>query len=150
MNRVPNRTRLEPVRKCIEVNLPPAAAFRRFTEEMTAWWPLKTHSVGEAKAETVVFETRRGGRIYERTRDDEVHVWGTVIDYDPPDRVAFTWHPGREPDTAQQVELRFLASDRGTRVELEHRGWEALGDQAEKMRSRYDHGWELVLSRFIV
>lgn len=150
MNGSPNQTGLEPVRKSIQVNLSPDAAFRRFTEEIAAWWPLKTHSVGEERAEMVVFETQRGGRIYERTRDGAIHVWGTVIACDPPDRVVFSWHPGREADTAQEVEIRFLASERGTRVELEHRGWEALGDGAENMRSRYSEGWDYVLGRFVV
>jgi len=144
------RTRLAPVRKFIDVNLSPEDAFRRFTEQIAAWWPLKTHSVGEESAETVVFETRRGGRIYERTRDGAIHLWGTVIACDPPDRVVFSWHPGREADTAQEVEVRFVASEAGTRLELEHRGWEALGAEAETMRSRYSEGWEYVLGRFIV
>lgn len=150
MKTSPDQTRLEPVRKSIEVNLSPDAAFRRFTEEIAAWWPLRTHSVSEEKAESVVFETRTGGRIYELSRDGAMHVWGTVIACDPPERVVFSWHPGREDDTAQEVEIRFLASERGTRVELEHRGWEALGEEAESMRSRYSEGWEYVLGRFIV
>lgn len=150
MNSSPNQTRLAPLSKSTEVELSPDAAFRRFTDEIAAWWPLKTHSVGEDKAETVVFEGRSGGRIYERTHDGGIHVWGTVIAYEPPDRVVFTWHPGREPDTAQEVEVRFQPAERGTRVELEHRRWELFGDEAESMRSRYDSGWEFVLGRFVV
>ena len=40
------------------------------------------------------------------------------------------WHPGREPETAQEVELRFRAEGATTVVELEHRGWAGLGDKA--------------------
>jgi uncharacterized protein YndB with AHSA1/START domain len=149
MNPSPNQIRLEPVRKSVEVGTSPQAAFRRFTEEIASWWPLETHSVGGTRAARVEFETRRGGRIYERTRDGGIHVWGTVIAYEPPDRLVFTWHPGREPQTAQEVELRFRPTDRGTRVEHEHRGWETLGDAAEKMRADYDGGWEFVLGRFM-
>jgi hypothetical protein len=34
-----------------------------------------------------------------------------------------------------------------TRVELEHRGWERLGDLADQARSSYEGGWPGVLDR---
>jgi hypothetical protein len=37
----------------------------------------------------------------------------------------------------------------GTRVELEHRGWEAYGDGAGESSSSYGKGWDLVLKPFI-
>ena len=37
----------------------------------------------------------------------------------------------------------------GPGVELEHRGWERLGDEAAKSRKNYDGGWEHVLGRFV-
>ena len=56
-----------------------------------------------------------------------------------------TWHPGREADTAQEVEVRFTEASGGTLVELEHRGWASLGAQAAEMREGYVGGWEHVL-----
>jgi hypothetical protein len=69
-------------------------------------------------------------------------IWGTVIAWEPARRVAFTWHPGREPESAQEVEVRFVTTEAGTRVELEHRGWERLGETARATRDSYDQGWD--------
>jgi len=134
------------LRKTVEVAAPPERAFRLFTEGMAEWWPLATHSVGEERAETVILEPGVGGRILERTRDGEEHLWGTVTVWEPPGRVAFTWHPGRGPDTEQDVEVRFEPSGSGARVELVHTGWERLGDRAAAVYENYDGGWDFVLS----
>lgn len=140
------RPPLSPVRRSIRVDWPPEAAFRRFTAEIASWWPLRSHSVGRDRAETVVFEGRAGGRIYERIRGGEECIWGTVTAWDPPRRVAFTWHPGLTPDTAGDVELRFLPDGAGTRLELTHSGWEKLGPIAAKARKGYNVGWVYVLN----
>ncbi|HSN68464.1 MAG TPA: SRPBCC domain-containing protein, partial [Thermoanaerobaculia bacterium] len=80
-----------------------------------------------------------GGRIYERARDGEEHEWGKVVAFEPPQRLVMTWHPGH--DRVTEVEVRFTPSDEGTYVELEHRGWEAYGEDAEKARNEYANGW---------
>ena len=136
------------LRKTIEVGAPPERAFRLFTDGMAQWWPLATHSVGEERAETVVFEPGEGGRILERTLDGEEHLWGTVTAWEPPGRVVFTWHPGRTADTGQEVEVTFEPTERGTRVELVHTGWEHLGDRAAATYANYDRGWDPVFERF--
>ncbi len=148
MNTPASAPRPEPVRKSVTVRWSPDAAFRRFTDEIATWWPLRTHSVGGERSETVVFETRRGGRVYEVIEGESESLWGTVTEYDPPHLVEFTWHPGREPDTAQRVEVRFTAVEDGTRVDLIHSGWERFGEGAREMRDEYDHGWTRVLGRF--
>ena len=135
---------IEPVRKALTIKLAPARAFRLFTEEIAKWWPLATHSVGGMQAETVVFEGRVGGRIYERHRNGKTADWGTIRVWAPPQRVVFSWHPGRGDDAAQEVEVRFTVAGCGTLVELEHRGWEKLGKDAAKTRDNYDQGWNLV------
>jgi hypothetical protein len=63
--------------------------------------------------------------------------------------MVFSWHPGREAATAQEVELRFVGTSSGTRIELEHRGWEVLGDRAEEMRGGYVTGWVPVLESYV-
>ena len=66
----------------------------------------------------------------------------------PPQRVVFTWHPGRPASTAQEVEVRFLSTKEGARVDLTHRGWEYYGPGAMKERNEYSPGWDYVLSRY--
>jgi uncharacterized protein YndB with AHSA1/START domain len=139
---------LPPVRRSIRVAWAPDSAFRRFTAEIASWWPLRTHSVGQEKAQTVIFEGRAGGRIFERIEGGEESTWGTVISWDPPRRVAFTWHPGLTPETAGEVELKFLPDGAGTRLELTHTGWEKLGPIAAKARKGYNIGWVYVLKHY--
>lgn len=137
-----------PLLKAVTVKASPEQAFRRFTDELASWWPLQSHSVGEGAAETVVMEGRVGGRIVERIRGGREAVWGTVTAWEPPRRVAFTWHPGAEPATAQDVEVRFTPVGGGTRVELEHRGFERLGRLARRARRGYPLGWAYVLGLY--
>lgn len=137
---------IQPLRVEVTVRRPQADAFRLFTEGMGSWWPLATHSVGQEKAETCQLEGRVGGRLFERLEDGSEKSWGQVLTWDPPGRVSFTWHPGREPETAQEVEVSFHAAGDGeTRVELVHRGWERYGEGAAEMRDQYETGWGYVL-----
>jgi hypothetical protein len=52
---------------------------------------------------------------------------------------------GRGVETAQVLELRFVAHGDNTTVELEHTGWEKLRDGAGEARSDYDGGRQGVL-----
>jgi len=67
---------------------------------------------------------------------------------DPGRRIRFTWHPGREPDTAQWIEVDFAATGTGARVTLTHGGWEALDEIAPILRREYASGWREVLDGF--
>jgi uncharacterized protein YndB with AHSA1/START domain len=140
--------RLAPVRKSITVPWEPAAAFRRFTEGIGAWWPLASHSVSQSAEATVRVEGRAGGRICETAPDGIEHVWGTVTEWDPPRGIAFTWHPGRPADTGQEVAVTFQPERGGTRVDLVHSGWERLGESGAAMRTGYQTGWDHVLGRY--
>jgi Activator of Hsp90 ATPase homolog 1-like protein len=136
---------IPPLAKSVTVPWTQEASFRRFTADIASWWPLRTHSVGEDRAETVVFEARPGGRIYEKIKGGSESTWGTVTAWEPPGRVAFSWHPGQDPSRAQEVEVRFVAVESGTRLELTHTGWEKLGEMARRARRAYPLGWAYVL-----
>jgi uncharacterized protein YndB with AHSA1/START domain len=136
---------MDPVEKFLHVSLTRAEAFRLFTEGIDSWWPLATHSVLGARAKGCTFEPRSGGRIYEMGQGEREIAWGEVIAWEPNGRLVFSWHPGREADSAQEVEILFQALEAGTRIVLKHRGWEKLGDEAESNRRRYDTGWDTVL-----
>lgn len=139
--------RIEPVRKRVTVDAPVEHAFHVFTERLSDWWPVKTHSVHEKLADEAGLEPRLGGALFELWRDGR-EEWGEVTVWEPPDRLVFTWHPGHASEEATEVEVRFTAQGGATLVELEHRGWEARGERAATMRAAYDKGWEPVLARF--
>jgi uncharacterized protein YndB with AHSA1/START domain len=140
-------TETGPVLKTVTVSRPVEEAFHVFTEDMGAWWPLGRYSVDPDRAEDVVLEPKVGGRLYERRPDGRAD-WGEVLAWDPPARLVFTWHPGRGSEEATEVEVRFTASAGGTLVELEHRGWEILGERAAAVRSSYEQGWPGVLDDY--
>ena len=133
------------VRKTVTVDAPVETAFRIFTTEMERWWPFKGHSLSDDPAATAVFEGRPGGRWLERAPSGEEFLWGTVVTWEPPHRLVTRWHPGRGEETAQELEIRFIAEGDRTRVELEHRGWEKLGDEMPEIVRSYERGWERIL-----
>lgn len=141
---------LEPVRKSVTVRRSPAEAFEIFTARLGSWWPLAEYSIYQAEAAACGIEPRVGGKVYEVAKSGERSEWGTILTWDPPRGFSMTWHPGREPETAQEVELRFLAVPGGTRVDLEHRGWQKLGAEANEAREGYDGGWAVVLEQIFV
>jgi hypothetical protein len=139
---------IEPVVKTITVACTPEEAFHYFTADFSMWWPAATNSVVayasgfKDQPAKVIFEPNVGGRIFERARSGKEHTWGTVLAWQPPARVEFSFHPGRDDKEAQTVEVTFSAVPEGARVTLIHRGWEKLGDYAQKARDNYQQGWE--------
>jgi len=136
---------LAPITKTVVVAATVERAFALFTAEMGRWWPLRTHSVGEASSAGVVMGDRVGADIVETLADGSTTVWGTITDWAPPTLVAFTWHPGQSGAEATRVEVTFAEQDDGTLVTLVHSGWEARPD-AGRVRRSYTSGWDVVLS----
>ena len=136
------------VRKSILVECPVDTAFRVFTERTADWWPFEGHSIFDQDAESVVFEPRVGGRVYERSRTGEEGLWGSLTAWDPPNGLTMTWHPGRDASTAQELEIRFRAEGTATRVDVLHTGFERHEADAEAVRASYDQGWGTVLDLF--
>ena len=140
---------LAPIEKCIDVAVSPERAFAHFTQEIHRWWPLATHSLGQEKTKTVVFEAIAGGRIYEIDTDGEQREWGRVMQCEPGTLLVFSWVLER-PDHATEVEVRFEPVGEGhCRLTLIHRGWDRRPDGAET-RASYHSGWDVVLAGYRV
>lgn len=142
------------VRKSVLVQAPPQKAFDVFTAGMGKWW-LKSHSInrGSPIAE-VVMEPVVGGRWFERGEDGSECPWGTVLVWEPPTRVVLSWQISgtwtHDPSVATEVEVRFTAEAGGTRVDLEHRHLERLGEHAAAMREAFESpgGWSGLLAAY--
>jgi uncharacterized protein YndB with AHSA1/START domain len=67
-----------------------------------------------------------------------------------PHRVLYAWKPNDRPTPPTEVEVRFNTETDGTLVELEHRGWDRLGDASDEIRPLYasQGGWTMVLKRY--
>jgi uncharacterized protein YndB with AHSA1/START domain len=144
------------VRKEITVEASQARAFDVFTREHGAWWPLATHHIGSAAAETAIIEPHAGGRWFERAADGSECDWGRVLVWDPPGRLVLAWEISadwkHDESIDTEVEVRFVSlGPARTRVELEHRRLDRYGAAAEQMRGIFDseNGWTNILRLFV-
>ena len=142
-----------PVRKSILVNAPQALAFDVFTSGIGRWWP-SSHKIGQADLDRPVIEPRAGGRWYELDTDGSECEIGEVAVWDPPARVLLVWKLNAEwkfdPGLITEVEVQFTPEGTGTRVNLEHRNLERLGETAEQLREAIDApgGWGGLLALY--
>jgi uncharacterized protein YndB with AHSA1/START domain len=147
-------TRAAPVRKAITVEVPPARAFEVFSARMGHWWPA-IHSIGASPQKAVVIEPRLSGRWYEIGEDGSECDWGEVLAWEPPARLVLAWRIGADwrfdPGLLTEVEVRFVpVGERATRVELEHRLLDNMGEAAEAARAKFDdeRGWSGLLALY--
>ena len=141
------------IRRSVTVDCSVEDAFATFTERIHEWWPLSRYSIDSdesgSQPETVIFQGGAGGQIYERTKKGEELKWADVIAFEPPHRFVLAWNPSREQERpATEVEVTFSDEGGRTRVDLEHRGWEKLGERAAEARQGYGQGWPAVLASF--
>ena len=144
--------KIAPVRKSIRVNASQARAFDVFTSGLDRWWP-HGKSIGKAPLKAVVMETRLGGRWYELAEDGTQTNLGKITVWEPPQRFVAFWEINSrwKPDTTvgSEIEVQFIPDGaNATRVELEHRKFEQLGEGGESVRTAVDGGWPGLLQRF--
>lgn len=142
------------IQKSAVVSATPEKAFEFFTEGIATWWPIETHSVqamdkDAGAPETVIFETGPNGRVYERMSSGEEAHWANVAVWEPPSRLVLEWKVNPEAVAPTEIEVRFTPEGEGTRVDLEHRGFEALGANAEKAHQDYANGWPTVFQAYV-
>jgi uncharacterized protein YndB with AHSA1/START domain len=136
------------IRRSIHVARPVDVAFKVFTEEMSSWWPLHDgFAYAGDKAKDIIVEGLEGGRFYERATDGQEFDIGTVSVWDPPSRVVVTWSQNNW-DAPTEVEVAFVPDGDGTRVELEHRGWDKVGVTGTEGEAGWADGWDFVLSKY--
>jgi uncharacterized protein YndB with AHSA1/START domain len=140
----------------IVVDAPIERAFAVFTGDMDSWWP-QEHHILQAPLERMVFEPKVGGHIYDVGTDGSTCRWARVLAYEPPHRIVFSWDINlqwqieTDPAKTSEVEVRFVAEGAArTRVELEHRHLDRVGDGWEGMRDAVgsDGGWNVGLRAF--
>ena len=139
------------VHRSIVVNASQERAFTFFTRDIGKWWDANKHLLQEPLAE-MVFEPRVGGDIIDRGVNGTESRWGTVLEWEPPTRLAFSWNISLswqiEPDPRRRSEVHVTFTSIGagrTRVDLEHRHLERHGDGWEAMRDAVGspNGWSL-------
>lgn len=131
-----------------DVAAPVSHAFEMWTARIDLWWP-RDHTVSRDASAAIVFEARPGGRIYERTTGGAEHVWGEVLEWEPPHRVVYLWHLMFDRSEATEVEVTFTDRGDATAVRIRQTGWERLGAAGEKRRGRTRAGWRAVLAHYL-
>lgn len=139
---------IEPVKKTMLVAAPVEVAFEVFTERLSEWWPLATHSIGDEDTVSAHIEGRVGGRVYEIQQDGGQADWGVVSVWEPPHRLEMEWKVNPAAPAPTVIDVRFTDEGGSTRVDLEHSHWERLGANGQEARDNYNSGWDLVLSGY--
>ncbi|HEY1313320.1 MAG TPA: SRPBCC family protein [Steroidobacteraceae bacterium] len=147
-------TLIASVRKQLRVQASQSRAFQVFTEHMSRWWPA-THSILKSPLKECIIEPRVGGRWYAVGEDGSTCQTGYVIGWQPPQTLLLAWQINAawqyDPALVTEVEVRFIAEGADTtRIELEHRHLERMGDMAAAARSAMDspRGWSAILESF--
>jgi uncharacterized protein YndB with AHSA1/START domain len=113
------------------VKVPPALAFRIFTEEMDSWWRAgRKYRIGRDRS-VVHLEPKLGGRLFETflssANQGTVVQTGTVTCWEPPARLVLEWQAVNfAPEEKTEVEVSFTPSSTGTLVRVCHRGWSRI------------------------
>ena len=109
------------------VAVDPATAFEVFTDDVDLWWRKGPRYRWTAEAGTRIrFEPGTGGRLIEERLDGgaEAFFVGRVLDWKPAERLVFEFRGRNKEQT--EVEVRFQPEGEGTRVTVEHRGFDAI------------------------
>lgn len=132
---------LEPIRLSLSMRCNAAHAWDMWTRRISMWWPRSHTMSGESDAE-IILEPGIGGRIFERTAVGAEHEWGEVTLWEPPRRLCYLWHIRTDRANATEVQVTFRDGPAGIcSVEIEHRGWDRLGDRGPDWRERNIGGW---------
>jgi uncharacterized protein YndB with AHSA1/START domain len=138
---------VDPLKLEFSVACSPEHAFDIWANKTSLWWPAD-HSVSADPELVVTIEPRSGGRIFERTSEGAEHDWGEVVVWEPPRRLAYLWHIGRDRGYATNVEITFTGDAGATTVTIVHSGWDRLGDEASEMKRRNDLGWSSLIPHY--
>jgi len=143
-----------PVRKTVRVNANAARAFDVFANNINRWWPA-SHTILKAPLKETIIEPFVKGRWYQIGEDGSQCDTGHVMAWEPPHRLLLAWQINADwqfdPKLITEVEVKFIAEgERTTRVELEHRNLERMGEKAETVRASVDspNGWGAILEAY--
>ncbi len=142
--------RRPPIRQSTLVRSDVGHTFDVFVNTIARWWPLRPYSIGQSQVTDVVFEREPGGLVYEVWDDGRTVTWGRLLAWEPPARFVMTWEL---LPAVTEVELGFTSVGAAlTRVDVEHRGWEALTEEqilaATTEAGGYSAGWAAILTAF--
>jgi uncharacterized protein YndB with AHSA1/START domain len=126
----------------LRIAAPPERVFEAFTTQIAAWWrPNPLFAFTPRSPGVMAFEEGEGGRrLVERLASGKVFEVGRVRVWEPGEKLVVGWRQAAfTPDMDTEVEVRFEPVDDGTRVTVEHRGWDSV-PQAHVARHTFPDG----------
>ena len=123
------------------IDAAPDRVFRAFTDEIGRWWqPNSLFRLTKGQPGSLTFVPGDGGRLVETKPDGTEFVVGEVRVWDPPHRVVLSWREESfDEDQETELHVRFDPLEHGTRVTVEHFGWDGIPvDHVAR------HGFELM------
>ncbi len=112
----------------LRIAAPPERTFVAFTREIGEWWrPHDLFRFTDRVGTRLAFEPDPPERLVEIDTDGTRFEIGPVLAWEPPNRLAFGWRQAGFPDDrSTEVAVRFEPVSSGTRVTVEHFGWDAI------------------------
>ena len=135
----------------VTVAASPEDAFELSTEDIGLWWRRNTRYWNDReRGLSIRIEPGVGGRfveVYDAETGSGMEV-GQATAWEPGRRLALTWtQVGWPEDASTDVEVTFEPVDDGTRVRLEHTGFERV-PEGDAFLGGYASGWKELLGWF--
>jgi len=112
----------------LRIEATPARVFAAFTAEIGQWWrddPLFQPT--RRRGGRMSLEPGEDGRLLVTYADGTVAEVGRLRVWQPPERLVLTWCPTSFcADQETEVHVAFEPVEGGTRVVVEHHGWDAI------------------------
>jgi len=136
----------------IRLAVEPAAAFDLFTRKVDDWWRKgPKYRMHAARGGQLRFEPGEGGRlvdIYDEATGDLFEI-GKILVWRPGERLVFEWRqPGFKPGQVTEVDIAFAAVPGGTKLTLEHRGWETIPADHPARHKLDDRGFLMIKAQW--
>ena len=112
----------------LRVAATPERTFAAFTDEIGTWWrPNGLFCFTRREGTHLAFEPTPPEHLVEVGPDGARFEIGPVLRWEPPTRLVFGWRQeGFPEDRSTEVTVRFDAVATGTRVTVEHVGWDEI------------------------
>ena len=138
------------VQESITIHAPKTEVFDAFVQQIDAWWPrLGTYRYSfvqrPQKPLNIQFEPKENGRFIETFDDGSFYEIGCITEWDPPDRLIYTWCDPHWPNPTT-VEVTFFETNGATTVTVRHSGFGKKG--VPDVSSEYQIGTAEILSVF--
>jgi uncharacterized protein YndB with AHSA1/START domain len=135
------------VERTINIAAKPERVFKAWVEEMNQWWT-KPYYNDHDRIHGLTMEPKLGGRYIEKWDENGGgFLIGTVIEWLPPLRLAYTWTEREWGGVHTLIRIEFVPDEKGgTRMTYVQEGFGRLPD-VDQVRDGYDHGCNELLTR---